>query len=218
MYYQLGLRDDRLDSSNLSLETSMQKEVLIKTDGEVILYPFLFSSTESDQLFLDLNDSVKWKQDIIHLFGKTMPLPRLTAWYGDEGKSYTYSGIEQHPEPWNPTLTSIKSKVEEISEVTFNSVLINLYRNGKDSVSWHSDDEPELGKNPIIASVSFGATRRFSLKHKTSKKDKIDLDLPNGSLLLMKGETQHYWQHQIPKNYKLLDRRINLTFRVIKPV
>ncbi|MEG4282072.1 alpha-ketoglutarate-dependent dioxygenase AlkB [Microcoleus sp. A006_D1] len=196
----------------------MQKEVLIKNDGEVILYPFLFSSTESDQLFLDLNDSVKWKQDIIHLFGKTMPLPRLTAWYGDEGKSYTYSGIEQHPEPWNSTLKSIKSKVEEISEVTFNSVLINLYRDGKDSVSWHSDDEPELGKNPIIASVSFGATRRFSLKHKISKKDKVDIDLPNGSLLLMKGETQHYWQHQIPKNYKLLDRRINLTFRVIKPV
>ena len=185
---------------------------------EKLYYIHFFSSTESEKLFLDLNCNVKWKQDIIHLFGKTMPLPRLTAWYGDEGKSYTYSGIEQHPEPWNPTLTSIKLKVEEISEVTFNSVLINLYRNGKDSVSWHSDDEPELGKNPIIASVSFGETRRFSLKHKISKQHKIDIDLPKGSLLLMKGETQHYWQHQIPKVSKLLNPRINLTFRVIKPV
>ncbi len=145
-----------------------------------------------------------------------MPLPRLTAWYGDEGKSYTYSGIEQHPDPWTPTLKLIKSKVEEILEVTFNTVLLNLYRDGKDSVSWHSDDELELGENPIIASVSFGAVRRFSLKHKISKDYKIDLDLPNGSLLLMKGETQHFWQHQIAKTSKSVQPRINLTFRMIK--
>ncbi|MEG5139501.1 MULTISPECIES: alpha-ketoglutarate-dependent dioxygenase AlkB family protein [unclassified Microcoleus] len=196
----------------------MQQEEVINTDGEVILYPSFLSIQESDHFFLDLYYSVKWKQDTIHLFGKKMPLPRLTAWYGDEGKSYTYSGIEQHPEPWTATLKSIKSKVEEISEVTFNSILLNLYRNGKDSVSWHSDDEPELGQNPIIASVSFGQTRRFSLKHKISKQHKIDIDLPKGSLLLMKGETQHYWQHQIPKNSQSVDPRINLTFRVIKPV
>ena len=117
-----------------------------------------------------------------------------------------------------PTLKLIKSKAEQISEVSFNSVLLNLYRDGKDSVSWHSDDEPELGENPIIASISFGATRRFSLKHKISKDYKIDINLLNGSLLLMKGETQHCWQHQIPKTSKFVEPRINLTFRVIKPV
>ncbi|MFN6182160.1 MAG: alpha-ketoglutarate-dependent dioxygenase AlkB family protein, partial [Dolichospermum sp.] len=117
-------------------------------------------------------------------------------------------------EPWNTTLKFIKSKVEEIAKVSFNSVLINLYRHGKDSVSWHSDDEPELGKNPIIASVSFGATRRFSLRHKHSKNHKIAIDLTSGSLLLMQGETQHFWQHQIAKTAKEIQPRINLTFRI----
>jgi alkylated DNA repair dioxygenase AlkB len=218
MYHQLSLWDNKLDSSNLFLRNNLQKKVVINTDGEVILYPFFFILKESDRFFSDLYSSVKWRQDTIQFFGKNMPLPRLTAWYGDKGKSYTYSGIEQHPEPWTPTLRLIKSKVEEISEVTFNSVLLNLYRDGKDSVSWHSDDEPELGENPIIASVSFGAARRFSLKHKISKDRKIDIDLPNGSLLLMKGETQHFWQHQIAKTSKSVQPRINLTFRVIKPV
>ncbi len=218
MYHQVGLWDNQLDSSDLFLENNLPKTAVIDTDGEVIFYPNFFSTQESDRLFSDLYSSVKWKQDIIHFFGKKIPLPRLTGWYGDEGKSYIYSGIEQHPEPWTPALTLIKSKAEEISEVTFNSVLLNLYRDGKDSVSWHSDDESELGENPIIASISFGATRRFSLKHKISKDYKIDLDLPNGSLLLMKGETQHFWQHQIPKTSKSVPPRINLTFRVIKPV
>jgi alkylated DNA repair dioxygenase AlkB len=144
-----------------------------------------------------------------------MPIPRLTAWYGDQGKSYTYSGIEQHPEHWNPTLKLIKSKIEQIAQVSFNSVLLNLYRDGKDSVSWHSDDEPELGENPIIASVSFGATRRFSLRNKHSKNHKIDIDLASGSFLLMQGETQHFWQHQIAKTAKEIQPRINLTFRII---
>ena len=218
MYNQIGLLDNKRDSSNLFFENNLQKTVVINTDGEVIFYPHFFSIQESECLFSDLYSSVKWKQDTIHFYGKKIPLPRLTGWYGDEGKSYTYSGIEQHPDPWTPTLKLIKSKAEEISEVTFNSVLLNLYRDGKDSVSWHSDDEPELGENPIIASISFGATRRFSLKHKISKDYKIDINLLNGSLLLMKGETQHCWQHQIPKTSKFVEPRINLTFRVIKPV
>lgn len=212
MYHQLRLWDDRLSENN------SQQTTIIDTDGEVIFYPNFFSIEESDRLFFDLSSSVKWRQETIHIYGKKIPLPRLTAWYGDEGKSYIYSGIEQHPEPWTPTLTLIKSKAEEISEVTFNSVLINLYRHGQDSVSWHSDDEPELGENPIIASVSFGGTRRFSLRHKTSPDYKIDLDLSKGSLLLMKGETQHFWKHQIAKTSKSVEPRINLTFRVIKPV
>jgi alkylated DNA repair dioxygenase AlkB len=218
MYHQIGLLDNQRDSSNLFFENNLQKTVVINTDGEVIFYPHFFSIQESECLFSDLYSSVKWKQDTIRFYGKKIPLPRLTGWYGDEGKSYTYSGIEQHPDPWTPTLKLIKLKAEEISEVTFNSVLLNLYRDGKDSVSWHSDDEPELGENPIIASISFGATRRFSLKHKISKDYKIDINLLNGSLLLMKGKTQHCWQHQIPKTSKFVEPRINLTFRVIKPV
>ncbi len=212
MYDQIELWDNQLDSSN------PQKTVVVDTDGEVIFYPNVFSIQESDRLFSDLSSSIKWRHDTIHMYGKKIPLPRLTAWYGDEGKSYIYSGIEHHPEPWTPTLTSIKSKAEEISEVTFNSVLLNLYRHGQDSVSWHSDDEPELGENPIIASISLGGTRRFSLRHKTSPDHKIVLDLPKGSLLLMKGETQHFWKHQISKTAKFVEPRINLTFRVIKPV
>ncbi|MFN5954581.1 MAG: alpha-ketoglutarate-dependent dioxygenase AlkB family protein [Dolichospermum sp.] len=214
MYNQVSLWDDLADTNNMKVENQVNKETIISTDGEVILYQNFFSTKESIQLFEDLSSNVKWKQEIIQIFGKKMPIPRLTAWYGDEGKSYTYSGIEQHPEPWNTTLKFIKSKVEEIAKVSFNSVLINLYRHGKDSVSWHSDDEPELGKNPIIASVSFGATRRFSLRHKHSKNHKIAIDLTSGSLLLMQGETQHFWQHQIAKTAKESQPRINLTFRI----
>lgn len=212
MYDQIELWDNQLDSSD------SQQTVVIDTDGEVIFYPNVFSIQESDRLFADLDSNIKWKKDTIHIYGKKIPLPRLTAWYGDEGKSYIYSGIEHHPEPWTPTLKLIKSKAEEISEVTFNSVLLNLYRHGQDSVSWHSDDEPELGENPIIASISLGGTRRFSLRHKVLKDYKVNRDLPNGSLILMKGKTQHFWKHQIAKTAKFVEPRINLTFRVIKPV
>jgi alkylated DNA repair dioxygenase AlkB len=218
MYNQPNLWDDQPHVANLFLENQAEQKVVIDLDGEVILYPNFFSLEESDRFFSDLYSSVNWKQEKIELWGKKMPLPRLTAWYGDEGKSYTYSGIEQHPEPWIPVLETIKSKVEETANVTFNSVLLNLYRHGQDSVSWHSDDEPELGENPIIASVSFGATRRFSLKHKNNPNHQINIDLTDGSLLLMQGETQHYWLHQIAKTSKSVQPRINLTFRVIKPV
>ncbi|MBD2520621.1 alpha-ketoglutarate-dependent dioxygenase AlkB [Nostoc sp. FACHB-973] len=216
MYNQISIWDYLPDTNSLALEDQLHKKSIINTDGEVIFYPNFFTIQESNHFFSDLYSSVNWKQDTIKLFGKKMPLPRLTAWYGDEGKSYTYSGIVQYPEPWNPVLKSIKSKIEKIAEVSFNSVLLNLYRDGKDSVSWHSDDEPELGENPIIGSVSFGATRRFSLRHKQSKDYKIDVDLGNGSFLLMKGGTQHFWQHQIAKTPKSIQPRINLTFRIIQ--
>lgn len=190
--------------------------MVIDTDGIVFFYAGFLTVEESDRFFSDLYESINWRQEQIKIFGKTRPVPRLTAWYGDAGKSYTYSGIEHHAQPWNPTLKLIKSKVEDIAEVSFNSVLLNLYRDGKDSMSWHSDDEPELGQNPIIASVSLGATRRFSLKHKISKNLKFNIDLTGGSLLLMKAETQHFWQHQIPKTSQVVEPRINLTFRIIK--
>lgn len=142
-------------------------------------------------------------------------LSRLTAWYGDNDKPYSFSGITLKPKSWNNELISIKEKIEPISKVKFNSVLLNLYRSGNDSISWHTDAEKELGVNPIIASVNFGATRKFQLRNNNTK-EKIEIELTNGSLLIMQGELQHYWQHQVPKTNKVVGERINLTFRVIK--
>ena len=198
------------------VETKASGEIIISTDGEVILYENFFELEDSNQLFQELYSDIKWRQETIKMFGKCNPIPRLSAWYGDEGKSYIYSGIEHHPESWTPALLIIRNKIEEVSQFKFNSVLLNLYRDGKDRVSWHSDDEPELGKNPVIGSVSFGATRRFYLKHKQDKERKVAIDLSHGSFLLMRGETQHYWQHQITKTAKVVSPRINLTFRLVK--
>jgi alkylated DNA repair dioxygenase AlkB len=185
-------------------------------DGEVIIYRNFFEELESDLLFNELLNNTKWRQDKIRMFGKEVDLPRLTAWYGNQGKSYKYSGINMNPDTWTPTLLLIKERVEKVIELNFNSVLINLYRDGNDYVSWHSDDEKELGKNPTIASVSFGATRRFLLRHQLNKDlEIVDLSLNHGSLLIMKGSTQHFWKHQVPKTAKVKTERINLTFRVI---
>lgn len=185
-------------------------------DGQVIIYQHFFEQSESDRFFAELLSNINWQQDKIKLFGREVNLPRLTAWYGDEDKSYKYSGINMNPIPWTPILLSIKEKIEKVIELNFNSVLANLYRNGQDYVSWHSDDEKELGENPIIASVSFGATRRFLLRHKSNKDlETVDISLTHGSLLVMQGSTQHYWKHQVPKTAKVKTERINLTFRVI---
>jgi alkylated DNA repair dioxygenase AlkB len=185
-------------------------------DADVVMYPNFFSSIKSDELFKKLKETTTWNQETIKFYGKEIDLPRLTAWYGDEGKNYSYSGIKVVPMKWTPTLLEIKSKIEIVSGVIFNSVLLNYYRTGKDSVSWHSDDEPELGKNPPIGSVSFGAKRPFQLKHIENKNLKGTVELTNGSFLLMKGPTQHFWQHQIPKTTKQIGERINLTFRIIR--
>lgn len=188
-------------------------------NGEIIIYRNFFKELESNQLFEELLSGINWRQDQIKMFGKKFDLPRLTAWYGDEGKSYKYSGITMNPDPWIPILLSIKKRIEKVVELHFNSVLLNLYRHGQDHMSWHSDDEPELGKNPVIASVSFGDTRRFLLKHKYDKDlEKFEFSLNNGSLLIMQGSTQHFWQHRIAKTAKKINPRINLTFRVIKKV
>lgn len=185
-------------------------------NGEVIIYDNFFEKLESHNLFKELRNNLNWRQDKIKMFGKECDLPRLTTWYGDKGKSYKYSGITMKPDAWMPALISIKEKIEAEVEVNFNSVLANLYRNGKDYVSWHSDDEPELGINPTIASVSFGETRRFLLRHKSNKDlATVEIALTNGSLLIMRGTTQHFWKHQVPKTAKAKTERINLTFRVI---
>ncbi|MGH9839117.1 MAG: alpha-ketoglutarate-dependent dioxygenase AlkB family protein [Blastocatellia bacterium] len=185
-------------------------------DAEVTLNHQIFTPAESDCFFAELLSHTSWSQGEIKLYGKLYREPRLTAWYGDEGKSYSYSGITLHPLPWTPLLAEIKDRVDEAAQTTFNSVLLNLYRDGRDSNSWHQDNEPELGRNPAIASVSFGATRRFQMRHKFRKElPKVEMDLEHGSLLLMTGPTQHFWQHQIPKTARPIEPRINLTFRVI---
>lgn len=189
---------------------------LLPMDGEVFLHPSFFKREESDELFRRLTQEVDWKQEQITIYNKTMNIPRLTAWYGDTDKPYSYSGIPMNPKPWTDLLLSIKERVETIANVRFTSVLLNLYRTGNDSVSWHCDDEPELGENPTIASVSFGATRRFRLRHLEDKKLITSMDLTHGSLLVMSGETQHKWEHEIPKTMiNAVWGRINLTFRVI---
>jgi alkylated DNA repair dioxygenase AlkB len=183
-------------------------------DAEIILYRNFFSQKESQHLYQQLISTTLWQQEKIKFYGKLHDLPRLTAWYGDSNKPYTYSGIAMNPNPWTPELLLIKQKIEKVSNVIFSSVLLNLYRNGSDSVSWHSDDERELGLNPTIGSVSLGESRIFQLKHKTLD-EKENIVLSNGSFLLMSGKTQHFWKHQIPKSARPLQPRINLTFRVI---
>lgn len=185
-------------------------------DANIIYYPQFFDKNEADAIFEQLTIDIPWQQDEIRVFGKTHPQPRLTALYGNEGKSYSYSNIKMQPKAWNPLLQNIKSKVENVSSTNFSTVLLNLYRDGKDSNGWHSDNEKELGINPIIASVSFGTERIFQLKHNTISSLKQNIVLEHGSLLLMKGTTQHCWKHQIPKTAKKIGVRINLTFRIIQ--
>lgn len=194
------------------------EQMLSLPDGEVTFYPNFFSKQESDDFFQVLISDIKWRQDRMNVYGKEVDLPRKTAWYGNKDNSYTFSGIHLDPEPWTPTLLLIKERIEKIVESQFNSVLLNLYRDGNDGISWHTDAEKELGKNPVIASVSFGGARRFMFRHKNNKDLKAEVELTHGSFLLMAGATQHFWQHQIPKTSKKVEPRINLTFRVIVPV
>ena len=181
-------------------------------------HPLLFDSQEQSLLMNALQEEIPWKQEHIKLFGKTHPTPRLTAWHGDEHCVYKYSGVVNQPFPWTPSLLTIKTRIESISNsTTFNCVLLNFYRDGSDKMGWHSDDEKELGPNPSIASVSFGATRRFDFKHKTEANHKFSIHLESGSLLLMQGDMQHHWLHQIPAQKRIQEPRINLTFRYIPP-
>lgn len=185
-------------------------------NAEIEYYPNFFDAEKSKMLFEKLLNEIPWQQDNITVFGKTHPQPRLTCLFGNEGKPYTYSNIVMQPHHWNPLLMFIKNEIEEVCLENFTTVLLNLYRDGKDSNGWHADNEKELGRNPVIASVSFGAERSFHLQHNTISDAKLKITLENGSLLLMKGETQHFWKHQIPKTAKTLQPRINLTFRIIK--
>ena len=200
------------------------------------------SSTVSDRLFANLKQNIAWQQGEITIFGRRVAEPRLSAWYGDAGKSYTYSGKTQQPLPWNDTLLYIKNAVElqaasfelqatslqlvaqgsqldahssQLEASFFNSVLCNFYRNGNDSMGFHADDERELGRNPTIASVNFGETRRFIIRRRDDKTVKFELALTHGSLLIMSGAMQHHWHHAVQKEPRRTALRINLTFRHI---
>jgi alkylated DNA repair dioxygenase AlkB len=190
--------------------------ILNLPDAEIIYYPQFFDKEQADNIYAGLLQEIAWQQDNITIYGKTHPQPRLTALYGNEGKPYSYSNITMHPHPWNRLLQKIKYYIEARTEFQFTTVLLNQYRDGKDSNGWHADNEKELGTNPIIASLSFGSERVFQLKHNTISDAKKSITLEHGSLLLMKGSTQHFWKHQIPKTAKPIGTRINLTFRNIK--
>ncbi len=193
-----------------------EKIIFDLPNADIAYYPNFFDAEKSKMLFEKLLNEIPWQQDNITVFGKTHPQPRLTCLFGNEGKPYSYSNIVMQPHHWNPLLMFIKNEIEEVCLENFTTVLLNLYRDGKDSNGWHADNEKELGRNPVIASVSFGAERSFHLQHNTITDAKLKITLENGSLLLMKGETQHFWKHQIPKTAKTLQPRINLTFRIIK--
>jgi len=184
-------------------------------DAELLYHPSFFDKVESDKIFKTLLETIEWKQNKIMMYGKELPLPRLSAWYGDNNKPYTYSGITLNPLPWTDELLLIKEKIEVEAKVKFSSVLINRYRDGQDYVGWHADAEKELGKNPIIGSVNFGATRKFQLRRIDDHKDKFEVELKHGTFLVMGGTTQHFWQHQVPKTALKIGERLNLTFRVI---
>ncbi len=184
--------------------------------ADLLVYkPGVFDAKESETLLKAFIAETPWIQETVQMYGKMIKTPRLTAWYGDNNKSYSYSGNKYHPLPWTDDLLKIKGWIEPIASMQFNSVLLNYYRDGNDSVAWHSDDEYELGFKPVIASVSLGQVRRFDVRNKQDHKLKYSVDLEDGSLLLMKGDLQQFWEHRVPKSTKPMQPRVNLTFRVI---
>ena len=191
------------------------KAVQIKLDetARLLYHPKFIPLNKSNDLLNQWTDELHWVQSKIKLFGQQRAIPRLNAWYGE--KPYSYSGVNFTSRAWTPEMLDIKQRIESFTQSQFNSVLANYYRNGQDCMGWHSDDEKSLGENPLIASVSLGATRRFTIRNKSNKSDKQELPLEHGSLLLMLGTTQADWQHAIPRTKKCQAKRINLTFRTI---
>ena len=187
---------------------------LLPVDGEVNYFGKILTNTDALQYFDYLFKHIEWKNDEVIIAGKHITTKRKIAWYGDHNYSYTYSNTTKHALPWSTELLTLKTIVEQKCGTKFNSCLINLYHNGDEGVTWHSDDEKALGPNTTIASLSFGSERKFSFKHKTSKQT-VSIVLEHGSLLIMKGSTQTHWLHSLPKTTKSKSPRINLTFRTI---
>ena len=187
---------------------------ILLPDADITYIENFYAKDDADKVYQQLIQTLAWRQDDIRMFGKTMKIPRLQAWYGDNNLRYRYSNMTLVAMPWTASLLSLKTKVRDYCQHDFNAVLANMYRNQHDSVGWHSDNEPELGKTPTIASLSFGAEREFQLKH-ISTKTKESIMLAPGSLLIMRGNTQNSWQHCLPKRTAKIAPRINLTFRKI---
>ena len=183
-------------------------------DGEGVLFRRAFTPAESAHLLAVLDRETPWRQPVITLYGRSIASPRLSAWHGDPDAVYSYSGLRLEPAPWTPALERARERVEGLAGVRFNSVLLNRYRDGQDSMGWHSDDEPELGRDPVIASASFGAARRFLMRHKQRHLRREWL-LEDGDVLVLGGATQHHWRHHVPKTRQPVGPRINLTFRWI---
>lgn len=181
--------------------------------GKVFYLEDFLSQPEADRLYQFMYNEISWRQESITLFGRDIMQPRLQAWFSEH--NYQYSGLLLQPEPMPQPISDLRTKCEQFCGQTFNSVLLNLYRNGQDYMGWHQDNEKELGHNPIIASISLGAERKFTLKHKLNKQ-KLDYTLSHGSLFLMAGEIQHHWKHALPKTKLVSEPRVNLTFRYIK--
>jgi len=193
---------------------------ILLPQADLLFDPNFLPESEASTLRAQLTAEVAWEQRAIRMFGRELPQPRLTAWHGDPAARYTYSGLTWEPRPWTPALLDLRQRVAAATGARFNSVLLNYYRDGRDSMGWHADDEPELGPSPVIASLSLGATRRFRLRPIGPKAgalaQPLGLDLPNGSLLLMRGPTQHCWQHALPKTARPTGPRLNLTFRWVE--
>ena len=220
------------------LHTDGKGIVIDVPDGRLYYAPNFFNQSQSDEYFdyflacdginhrthdwqavEDINQlnftNIHWHQDVIKMYGKEHKLPRVSAWYGDDDRPYTYSGITLFPKPWTGELERIRTALEPVCKRSFNSVLLNWYRSGDDHISWHTDAEPELGENPLIASVNFGESRRFLIRRKDDHSVKLEIPLHHGSVLVMAGALQHHWQHSVPKQKKVKGSRVNLTFRNI---
>jgi alkylated DNA repair dioxygenase AlkB len=189
---------------------------LLNLDGELDFIEDFIPDREADAFLVRLQEDLAWQEENIIIAGRKIQVPRLVCWYGDPGARYRYSGVDHPPSIWTETLRALKERVEAKSGRRFNSVLGNLYRNGNDAMGWHADNEPELGPEPFIASLSFGAERRFELRHDKTRHN-LSLTLSHGSLLLMGGRLQRHWRHRIPRMPGMQDPRINLTFRTIFP-
>jgi len=195
-----------------------EPERLPLADAEISIHRDVPLGRRYDSLLRELIDETPWRAERIELRGRLVPQPRLIAWYGEPGAVYSYSGIRLEPEPWTPTLLDIRRRVERLLDTRFNSVLLNYYRDRGDSMGFHSDDEPELGDRPTIASLSLGEERRFQLRHRHRRDMKtVSVPLPDGSLLVMRGETQRKWKHGVPKERRPCGPRVNLTFRATTP-
>jgi len=185
---------------------------LLPYDGSAVFTPDFLNSTSDMQMFSDIETTTPWESVELTVFGRKVNEPRLSAWMNSDGRPYVYSGTSRIAHQFTPVLENSRVLVEQHTGHHFNSALVNLYRNGDDALGWHADDEPENGREPVIASVSFGAVRRFDLRHRETK-ETVKVDLTSGSLLLMSGATQHKWVHQVPRQRKVRAPRINVTFR-----